>query len=57
MISRFLLLALSFTKKEFKKFLIFFNNMQVFHPMYSMLYTVNLGLSGFRRSGLIYGRC
>ena len=44
MISRVLLLVPSFTKKALKKFTKFFNNTQVFHPMYSMLYTVNLGL-------------
>ena len=45
MISRVLLLVPSFTTKEvFKKLQIFFNNTQVFHPLYSMLYTVNLGL-------------
>ena len=48
MISRFLLLVPSFTKKEgLKKFTEFFNNMQVFHPMYSMLYTVNVGLCDY----------
>ena len=47
-ISRFLLLVSSFTKKEgLKKFTEFFNNTQVFHPMYSMLYTVNLGLCDY----------
>ena len=46
MISRLLLLVPSFTKKEaFKKFKSFFNNMQIFHPLFSMLhYTGNLGL-------------
>ena len=45
MISRFLLLVSSFTKKEaFNKFMDFFNNMQNFHPCFSMLYTGNLGL-------------
>ena len=40
-----LLLVPYFTKKEaFKKFTEFFNNTQVFHPLYSMIYTVNLGL-------------
>ena len=48
MISRVLLLVPSFSKKEaFKKFMEFFNNTQVFHPMYSMLYTVNLGLCDY----------
>ena len=45
MISRFLLLVPSFTKKEaFKIFMEFFNNTQIFHPLFSMLYTGNLGL-------------
>ena len=45
MISRVLLLVLFFsTKESFKQFTEFFNNTQVFHPIYSMLYTVNLGL-------------
>ena len=44
MISRFLLLVPSFTKKEGLNFLFeIFNDTQVFPPMYSMLYTVNLG--------------
>ena len=48
MISRFLLLVPCFTKKEgFKKFMEFFNNTQVFHLMYSMLYTVNFGLCDY----------
>ena len=37
MISRFVLLVPSFTKKEaFKKFTDFFNYTQIFHPMFSM---------------------
>ena len=45
MISRFLLLVSSFTKKEaFKQFTNFFNNTQIFHPLFLMLYTGNLGL-------------
>ena len=48
MISRFLVLIPSFTKQEgLKEYTEFFNNMQVFHPMYSMLYTVNLGLCDY----------
>ena len=48
MILRFLLLVPYFTKKEtFKQFMEFFNNTQVFHPMYSMLYNVNLGLCNY----------
>ena len=43
--SRFLLLVPFFIKKEALKSLRnFFNNTQVFHQLYSMLYTVNLGL-------------
>ena len=45
MISRFLLLVPSFTTKEvFKQFMEFFNNMQMFHQLFSMLYTGNLDL-------------
>ena len=48
MISRLLLLVPSFTKKEgLKNLQIFFNNTQVFHPMYSVLNTVNLGLCDY----------
>ena len=48
MISRFILLVPSFTKKEgFKNLRNFFNNTQAFHPMYSMLHTVNLGLCDY----------
>ena len=51
--SRILLIVPSFTKKEgFKKLMEFFNDMQVFHPLYSMRYTVNLNLHdcvGFSR--------
>ena len=45
MISRFLLLVLSVTKKKaLTNFTEFFNHTQIFHPLYSMLCTVNLGL-------------
>ena len=45
MISRVLLLVPSFTMKErLKNLQNFFNDTQVCHPMYSMLYSVNLGL-------------
>ena len=45
MISRFVLLVPSFTKKEaFKKFTNFFQYMQIFHQLISVLYTGNLGL-------------
>ena len=59
MISRFLLLVPSFTtKKVLKTFTGFFSNTQIFHPMFSMLYTGNLGLHycvGIRRSGHNFG--
>ena len=46
MISRSVFLVPSFTTKEaFKKLAEFFNNMQVFHPLYSILYTVNFRLA------------
>jgi len=47
MMSRFLLLRHSFTKKEtLKKFPEFFQYTNI-HPMYSMLYTANLGLCDY----------
>jgi len=48
MMSRFLLLRPSFTKKEmFKRFTEFFQQYANLHPMYSMLYTANLGLCDY----------
>ena len=48
MVSRILLLVPSFTKKEgLKNLWNFFNNTQVFHPMYLMPYAVNLGLCDY----------
>ena len=46
--SRFLLLCPSFTKKEmFKKFTEFFQQYAIMLPMYSMLYTANLGMRDY----------
>jgi len=48
MMSRFLLLRPSFTKKEmFKKFTKFFQQYANTHPMYSMLHTANLGFCNY----------
>jgi len=48
LMSRFLLLRPSFTKKEmFKKFVELFQQYANIHSMYSMLYTVNLGLCDY----------
>ena len=45
MISRYLLVVIgSFFKDNLRNF---FNNTQVFYPMYSMLYTVKLGLCDY----------